>query len=344
MKNPSRKTQILELLNDSWQKHSGRPVSGGELAKQLGISRAAVWKQIEELRRSGCPIVALPRLGYWLETKDGPIFPEAVDAALKALEGTEGQGLAKVPPPAWRIEHYLSVPSTNDLAAQMARDGHPEGTVIIAEMQTRGRGRMGRSWHSPGGAGIWMSLILRPSCPPGATAALTLVAAVAVAKAIEGETGLRPGIKWPNDLLLGGRKVCGILTELSAELDRVKHLILGIGVNVNQGNEDFPAELAAMASSLRLELGRYVSRPGLAARILAEFGPRYREFLERGFAGARAEWLERSATLGRDVVITGPSFRIEGTAVDLDPEGALVVKTGEGIIHRITGGEVTLRS
>lgn len=332
------KERILKALRDSHQEGTGQPVSGGELAKRLGFSRAAVWKHIEELRRSGYPVAASPRLGYWLEAEEDLVFPEAIAETLS--QAPAGRGRV----PEWRIEHHLSLPSTNDRAMELAQDGAPEGTVVMAEEQTRGRGRLGRAWHSPKGTGIWLSTILRPACSPAATAAVTLVAAVALSRAIEAESGLRPGIKWPNDLLLSGRKVGGILTEISAELDRVNHLVLGLGVNSNHAAGDFPPDLAGLATSLRIELGRKVSRTALTVRILAEFASSYQEFLERGFASARAEWLERSATLGRAVVATGPTSRLEGLAVDLDPDGALIIKTPAGDLHRVTGGEVTLRS
>ncbi len=340
MKDSSVKERILKALRDSHTEKPGQPVSGGELAKRLGVSRAAVWKQVEDLRRSGYPIGASPRIGYWLEPDEDLIIPEAVAAAAERVDAaTDGRRRVD-----WRIKYHLSLASTNDLAMQMAREGSPEGTVVIAEEQTRGRGRLGRSWYSPKGTGIWMSIILRPTCAPAATTAVTLVAAVAAARAIEIETGLKPGIKWPNDLLLSGRKACGILTEISAELDRVNYLILGLGVNVNHRVDDFAPEISGLATSLRIEVGRRVSRSALAGRILSEFGPRYHDFLERGFDSTRREWMERSATLRRAVVVTGPASRLEGLAIDLDPDGALVIKTSDGDRHRVTGGEVTLRT
>ncbi len=234
-------------------------VSGAELAEQLGISRAAVWARIEELRSLDYEIEASPHFGYRLVSA-----PDALhaDDLLARLGKTKVIGRD--------IRVFEQTTSTNDVIEKLARDGVKEGVVVFAESQTSGRGRLGRKWISPERKGLWFSILLRPDLRPQETTQLTVASATALRRAIQSETGLKPEIKWPNDILIGGKKVAGILTELSAELDRVKHVILGIGVDVNLGAGEFPPELRKIATSLKIESGRAIERPELAAAILRE--------------------------------------------------------------------------
>jgi len=306
-------------------------ISGAELAQSLGISRAAIWARIEELRKLGFEINASPHAGYQLvQTPDLLLADDLLSRLPRGLRVGRD------------IHVFQETTSTNDVMEKLARDGVPEGVVVFAESQTRGRGRMGRSWISPRGKGLWFSVLLRPLLAPQETTRLTVAAAAALARAIQAQTGLAPDIKWPNDILLRGRKVAGILTEMQAEVDRVKHVILGIGVDVNLQAGEYPAELRDVATSLLLEGGRSVERPDLAAAILAELNRDYNRVCEGRFAEVADEWEARCTTLGRGVTITvGPRI-IRGRAESLDPDGALLVRTQHGHLERILGGDVTI--
>lgn len=322
------KGDILAAL----QREPGEFVSGESLARQFGLSRAAVWKHIDRLRRRGYDIEGSPRRGYRLVAA-----PDLVPAELE-------RQLAGLSLPI-KLHWHERIGSTNAEAARLAQQGAPEGTVVIADEQTAGRGRLGRQWHSPPGTGLWLSLVLRPAVPPAACAGMTLTAGVAVAVAIERVTGLAPRIKWPNDVLIGGRKVCGILTEISAEWERVHHLIVGIGINVNQTEADWPPELQNRATSLRLASGAPVSRHALCAALLDELSRRYPAFQQHGFAAARADWLARSSVIGKPVAARSVGGTMTtGTAEDVDSDGALLIRQPDGSVARVSSGEVTLRS
>jgi len=225
---------------------------------------------------------------------------------------------------------------------KLARDGVREGVVVFAESQTRGRGRLGRKWISPERKGLWFSILLRPNLRPQATTQLTVAAATALRRAIQSETDLKPEIKWPNDILISGKKAAGILTELSAELDKVRHVILGIGVDVNLGAGEFPAELKKTATSLKIESGESISRPELAVAILRELGADYLRICAGKFATVADEWEAHCATIGKDVTIQIGDRKIRGHAESLDGDGALLLRTEHGRLEPITGGDVTL--
>jgi BirA family biotin operon repressor/biotin-[acetyl-CoA-carboxylase] ligase len=306
-------------------------VSGAELAEQLGISRAAVWARIEELRSLDYEIEAGPHFGYRLVSA-----PDALhaDDLLARLGKTKVIGRD--------IRVFEQTTSTNDVIEKLARDGVKEGAVVFAESQTKGRGRLGRKWVSPERKGLWFSILLRPDLRPQETTQLTVASATALRRAIQSETGLKQEIKWPNDILIGGKKVAGILTELSAELDRVKHVILGIGVDVNLGANEFPAELRRTATSLKIESGRTIDRAELAAAILRELDFDYARICAGKFTAVADEWEAQCATIGRDVTIQIGGRKIRGRAESLDDDGALLVRTEHGRLERITGGDVTL--
>jgi BirA family biotin operon repressor/biotin-[acetyl-CoA-carboxylase] ligase len=306
-------------------------VSGAELSQQLGVSRAAIWARIEELRRLGYDIEASPHLGYRL--LGAPDLLHA-DDLMSRLGQTKIIGRD--------IRVFERTTSTNDVIEKLARDGVKEGAVVFAESQTNGRGRLGRKWMSPERKGLWFSVLLRPDLRPQEITQLTVVAATALWRAIHEQTGLRPGIKWPNDILVRGRKTAGILTELTAELDRVKHVILGIGVDVNLGAGDFPSELRRLATSLKLELGRPVSRSELATAILRELDRDYARVGAGDFASVADEWEEHCTTLGRQVAIRIGDRQIRGRAEALGEDGALLLRTEHGHLERIIGGDVTL--
>jgi BirA family biotin operon repressor/biotin-[acetyl-CoA-carboxylase] ligase len=305
--------------------------SGAALAKQLGVSRAAVWNRIEDLRRHGYEIEASPHHGYILR------------ASPDALHGDDL--MARLPSPkaiGRDIRVFTETASTNDVVEKLARDGLPEGAVVFAEAQSGGRGRLGRTWVSPAGVGLWFSILLRPRLHPTSATQLTVLAAVAVARAIERQTTLRPAIKWPNDVLVGHRKVAGILLEMSAELDRIRHAVLGIGIDVNVPAEAFPESIRTVATSLAAEAGHPIDRPALATQVLAELDHLYARLNAGDFHEVGDEWMRRCSTLGQHVTIHIGPRAVAGRAEALDEDGALLVRTEHGVLERIVGGDVTL--
>jgi BirA family biotin operon repressor/biotin-[acetyl-CoA-carboxylase] ligase len=348
--------QILSALRGA----DDGSVSGTELSQQLGISRAAIWARIEELRSLGYDIEASPHLGYrllnspdvlhaddllarlhhsgWGEHPREPLPPKTKRSAARPAPPREsGHGII-----GRDIRVFEKTSSTNDVIEKLAHDGVKEGVVVFAEAQTKGRGRLGRKWISPARKGLWFSVLLRPDLRPQEATQLTVASATALARAIKAETGLSPEIKWPNDILIGGKKVAGILTEMSAELDRVKQIILGIGVDVNLTAAEFPPELRKQATSLRIETGKPVSRPDLAARILSELDRDYARICDGKFEALADEWEAGCATIGREVTIQIGGRRVRGTAEALGEDGALLLRTEHGHLERISGGDVTL--
>ena len=306
-------------------------VSGAQLAGELAISRAAIWSRIEELRQAGYNIEAGPHFGYRLVSS-----PDALhaDDLLARLGQTKVVGRD--------IRVFEETTSTNDVIEKLARDGVKEGAVVFAESQTKGRGRLGRKWMSPTHKGLWFSVLLRPELRPQEATQLTVASATALRRAIKSVTGLTPEIKWPNDLLLGGKKVAGILTEMSAEVDRVRHIILGIGVDVNQDAAEFPAELRKIATSLKIEAGAEISRAELATEILRELDVDYAQICAGEFPAVADEWEAGCATIGKNVSVQMGVRTIRGCAEALDDDGALLVRTEHGHLERIIGGDVTL--
>jgi BirA family transcriptional regulator, biotin operon repressor / biotin---[acetyl-CoA-carboxylase] ligase len=306
-------------------------VSGAQLAEQLKVSRAAVWARIEELRRLDYNIEAGPHFGYRLVSS-----PDALhaDDLLARLGKTKIIGRD--------IQVFEQTTSTNDVMEKLARDGVKEGVVIFAETQTKGRGRLGRKWISPERKGLWFSVLLRPDLRPQEATQLTVASATALRRAIQSGTGLKPEIKWPNDILIGGKKVAGILTELSAEVDRVRHIILGIGVDVNLDAGELPVELRKTATSLKIETGEMISRAQLAVEILRELDFDYARICGGEFPAVADEWESGCVTIGKNVTVHIGDRKIRGRAESLDDDGALLLRTEHGHLERIIGGDVTL--
>jgi BirA family transcriptional regulator, biotin operon repressor / biotin---[acetyl-CoA-carboxylase] ligase len=295
-------------------------LSGEEISRRVGCSRAAVWKQIEELRKQGYEIEAKPRQGYRLKYRPDRVAPEEIYPHLK----TERLGC--------EIRYVESTPSTQNIAHQWAKDGAPEGAVVIAEEQVNGRGRMGKTWHSPPRTGIWMSLILRPPISLAEASQLTLLASVGVQEAISKETNLPTKIKWPNDILVQGKKVCGILTEIRGEQDRIHYVIMGIGMNVNTEAKDFPEELANVGTSLAMETGRKIHRASLVAVLLKELEQYYLLYLQQGFTPIRKKWEEKAGMLGQVITARSTQSTITGLAEHLNEQGALLIRTSSGVV------------
>ena len=306
-------------------------VSGAQLAEQLAISRAAVWARMDELRKVGYDIEASPHFGYKLVSS-----PDALhaDDLLARLGNTKVVGRD--------IQVFEQTTSTNDVVERLARDGVKEGAVVFAESQTKGRGRLGRKWSSPTHKGLWLSVLLRPDLRPQETTQLTVISATALRRAIKTVTGLSADIKWPNDLLLGGKKVAGILTEMSAETDRVRHVIIGIGMDVNQDASDLPGELRPIATSLKMESGDEISRAELATEVLRELDTDYARIGMGKFPEVADEWEAACVTIGRNVTVHIGNQKFRGRAESLDDDGALLVRTEHGHLERITGGDVIL--
>jgi BirA family biotin operon repressor/biotin-[acetyl-CoA-carboxylase] ligase len=305
---------------------AAEPISGERLAERLSLSRAAVWKRIKRLKDLGYAIVGSPRKGYRLLAIPDKLLPGEIAAGLKVrlLQGP--------------IHHFETLPSTNDLAKELAASQAPEGTLVVAEGQSRGRGRLGRQWSSPPGAGLYVSVLLRPPLPPSDLPQITLTAAVAVVRALKRATGVAPGIKWPNDLILAGKKLGGILTEMETESDQIRHLVLGLGLNVN--NREFPAEIEDLATSLILATGRSFSRLAILKAWLEELDSLYQLFLDREFARILTEWKEYTVTLGQFVRVRQGPVEISGQALEVAPDGALLIETRTGEIVRVTSGEI----
>lgn len=313
------KEKILELLS----RRSGEFVSGEDVSAMLKISRTMVWKHIESLRDDGYVIESIRNRGYRLESVPDLLLPAEVKRDLR----TEFIGR--------QIYHFDELKSTNVKAKELAAS-NVSGTVIIAEKQLEGRGRMGREWCSPPG-GIWLSVILKPEIPPDHIHRLTLVAGVATAEVI-GELGLQAEIKWPNDVLINGKKVCGILTEVDAEMDAVNYMVIGIGIDANIELDMLPSITRIHATSLKEEMGRAVDRISITAHLLEKLERYYLTFLEGDFSSILKRWREYSSTIGRRVKIVTKFRTIEGEAVGIDHDGALIVELDDGTIEKeITG-------
>ncbi|EKX94983.1 biotin--[acetyl-CoA-carboxylase] ligase [Selenomonas sp. oral taxon 138] len=316
---------VLELL-----RAAGGYISGEKMAERLGVTRAAVWKKIAALRDAGYDISSAPRSGYVLRSAPDRLIETEISQDLKtALVGR-------------KVICYDVVDSTNLVLKNLAREGAEDGTVVVADSQGTGRGRMERAFFSPPGKGIWVSILLRPTFLPQDAPKCTLMAAVAVARAME-KFGLRAAIKWPNDILHDGRKLVGILTEMSAEMDCVNYVVIGIGINVNIAPEEFPAELRAIATSLMQMKGAPLPRVAFLQELLRVLDDLYASVQREGFAPVLAAWREYAVTLGQEVRVIGPAGEeFEGVAVDIDAEGALLVDTAEGR-RRVLAGDVSIR-
>jgi BirA family biotin operon repressor/biotin-[acetyl-CoA-carboxylase] ligase len=304
-------------------------VSGEAISDKLGLTRAAVWKHVESLRGQGYRIDAVATRGYRLVA-----VPDRLGALeLRPLLNTHDIGQV--------LHCFQSIGSTSDQAKALAEDGAGHGEVVVAEAQTGGRGRRGRSWVTAPGRNVAFSVVLRPSGLPTARAPeLTLVASLAICDALR-RAGVDAGIKWPNDVLVGGRKIAGILTELAAEPDQVHWVVVGVGVNVNARAEDFPPELRGLATSVLLERGQPAPRALFLVACLTLLEEWYDRHAEEGFEPIRAAWKERSVTLGREVRVQLDGRELVGRAEDLDATGALLVRSAAGI-ERITSGDVSL--
>ena len=306
-------------------------ISGEHLSRELGVSRTAVWKHISALRKDGFRIEAVPSRGYRLLSSPGNIEPHEIAA------GLVGSRIGN------RLEFNKVTVSTNADAFHLAEEGAAEGTVVLADSQSGGKGRRGRIWASPAGVNLYCSVVLRPAIMPHEAPQLTFLSAVAVARAIEHTTKLTPEIKWPNDLLIAGKKVAGLLNEMSAETDGINFVVLGIGVNLNMTARQFPPDLRQPATSLLIESGAQVDRSHFAVIMLNELDRLYSDFLTHGFAPVREEWQQRCNARGRRILVTDSGTECTaGMFAGIESDGALLLQTDDGQLQRITCGDVRI--
>ncbi|MDD4954156.1 MAG: biotin--[acetyl-CoA-carboxylase] ligase [Candidatus Omnitrophica bacterium] len=314
---------MREKILDFLKKKEGY-VSGDQIAGRLKISRQALWKHIQELKEEGYDIVAVPHLGYRLESVPDRLFPAEISRDLN----TEFIGR--------KVYYFEGAASTMDIAAELSLKGAPEGTIVIAESQTKGRGRLGRIWFSPKYKGIYLSLILRPRILPAQASALTLLAAVSICEAIREITGITAQIKWPNDILVHNKKVGGILTELSAETDKINFVVIGIGLNINNDKKS----LIAGALSLKEQKKESINRVLLLQEILRKIEKNLTLFKKKGPSSIIDKWREHAITLSRRVKVYCQSQHIEGQAIDIDADGGLLVRKDSGIVEKVMAGDV----
>jgi BirA family biotin operon repressor/biotin-[acetyl-CoA-carboxylase] ligase len=305
-------------------------VSGEALSRHLGVSRTAVWKHMKGLRAQGYLIEAVPAKGYRLVAAPDLITPRQV---------AEGLGTRRI---GGSVICLKETDSTNAVAFKLAEEGGAEGTVVIADTQSAGKGRLGRVWLSPPGVNLYCSVVLRPPISPVAACQLTFLSVVAVARAIESCTKLEPQIKWPNDILIQGKKVAGLLNEMNAETEKVNFVVLGIGVNLNMGLDQLGSQLRHPATSLMAAGGEEVNRVLFTRALLTELDRLYETFLQQGEAPVRAEWLERSRILGRTVKVSAGNREFTGAVEGLDSFGALLVRLSDGSLETVLSGDVAL--
>lgn len=309
---------------------AGHFVPGSELVRGSGLSRSGVWKHIVSLRRQGFQIAASIRKGYCLETTPDILLPVIVQAGLDtAIFGRE-------------IMFYQTIDSTNRIAREQAEAGAREGTVVIAEEQTTGKGRLGRAWISPAGSNILCSVILYPGMVPSDAFKLTMLASVAVVRAIQNVCGQVAQIKWPNDVYISGRKVCGVLTEFMADHSSLTYVVIGIGLNVNLDPSRHP-EIMETATSLQEACGRPISRPALLRALLQEIEGLYGELHKNGGRTLKEAWEQHSMVLNQEVDIISGHEILTGVVKGISNEGHLILLDNNGAIHNIICGDLSLR-
>ncbi|OMP65843.1 biotin--[acetyl-CoA-carboxylase] ligase [Domibacillus epiphyticus] len=320
-------SSVKHKLLEAFSKADGDFVSGQALADIIGCSRTAVWKHIESLRQEGFELEAVRKKGYRITSKPDKVSENEL------LIGLETVRLGK------KVVFIESVESTQKEAHKLAEEAE-EGTLVIAEEQTAGRGRMTREWHSPKYTGIWMSLILKPNLPPYKAPQFTLITAVAVTEAIRDAAGVMAEIKWPNDILLNGKKITGILTELQADSDQIRSIIIGIGMNVNQ--RQFPEELSNIATSISIEKGETVPRAKLVQAIMKNLELYYDEYMTNGFGLIKDKWESYAISIGRHIIARTVTGTIRGKALGITDEGVLKLQDENGMIHDIYSADIEI--
>jgi BirA family transcriptional regulator, biotin operon repressor / biotin---[acetyl-CoA-carboxylase] ligase len=319
--------EIIRLLKAA----KGSYISGQALSSGLGVSRTAVWKHIEKARDMGFDIEAKASRGYRLKPSSAALF-NGVEVSSNLNTGFIGRN----------IYFYQSTDSTNIRAFELGRKNEPEGTAVIADSQTGGKGRIGRRWESPSGVNLYTSVILRPGIPPRSAHNLTFVAAVAVAEAVSLYSPVRPTVKWPNDILLDGKKAAGILLEMDSETDRVHFVVAGIGVNINMRDESLPGPLKDIATSLYEKRGKETDRAEFTGVLYSSLEKWYKIYLEKGFSPVMDEWKGFFPSIGKLLTVRSPEKTIEGVCLGVDEDGALLLKTN-GTNERVISGDVEIK-
>jgi BirA family biotin operon repressor/biotin-[acetyl-CoA-carboxylase] ligase len=320
------KSKLLKRLRDNRHKW----ISGEQLSHQLGISRTAVWKQINNLKADGHRIESAPKKGYRLEKAADLITGDEIQSHLH----TRVMGR-----PAIRL--FKETDSTNLQAKMLATQGAAEGTLVVADTQTQGRGRRGRTWFSPPGRSIYTSLILRPPMAPAQAPQITLMTAVALAKTLNASATVEAIIKWPNDVMIRGKKIAGILTEISTDMDVVDFVVVGLGINVNTRQREMPKEIEQIATSVQIETGKEASRVHLLCDLLMNFEACYDLLKNQGFGPVMQQWRQMTDIIGRRVYVDVLDTRHTGRVETVDDDGVLILKDDHGEIHRIFSGDVT---
>ncbi|MSR64407.1 MAG: biotin--[acetyl-CoA-carboxylase] ligase [Verrucomicrobiae bacterium] len=327
---PSTSQRILEELIRSDNDHS----TGLQLAGRLKVMPGTIAPYVAELRKLGYEIESDPHLGYRLLRCPEVLLPDELKARLRVGSPTAEPVIGR------DIIVYKQTDSTSNVIDRLALDGIAEGVVVFAETQTKGRGRRGRTWISPSGSGLWLSVLLRPNWPPQAVTRITILSAVALVEALREVTGIVAEIKWPNDVLVNGRKLAGILTEMETDSDQVRFVTLGIGVNVR--HIDFPPELQNIATTVEDACDQPVRRADLAAALLLALDRLYAKTVAGEFEPIRRQWGEHSSTLGKRVAMQIGTQCVEGQAMALDENGSMLVRTDNGRIEHVIGGDVVL--
>ncbi|WP_047152596.1 biotin--[acetyl-CoA-carboxylase] ligase [Aneurinibacillus tyrosinisolvens] len=320
--------EMLQLLKESGDSF----VSGEEISKRLGVSRTAIWKHIEELREEGYIFEAVRRAGYRLISTPDVMIAEEIKVGLKTR--SFGQ----------EVHYYATIDSTQNKCQELAKAGAPEGTLVVADQQLGGKGRLGRVWHSPAGKNIYMSLLLRPVLELQKCPQLTLLTAVAIVETVRDVCGIQADIKWPNDILLDGKKICGILTELNAESDRINWLIIGMGINVNAELDDFAADVQKIATSLRIVNGAPLRRVSLIQGILRRLEHLYEQYVREGFEPIKELWEAHAITIGKRVTIRTLQGSLAGFAEGIDDAGVLLVRQDDGTVTKVYSADVEIHA
>lgn len=319
------KTKILSLL-----KEADSYLSGQELCNKFGVSRTAVWKAINQLKDEGYIIEAVQNRGYHLVE-----YPDLITySEIKSVLTTKWAGL--------ELYYFDTLDSTNTKAKQLAEEGAPHGTLVIANQQSGGKGRRGRTWESPANTGIWMTLILKPDMNPTHASMLTLVMALAVTKACNEITNAACSIKWPNDIVLNRKKICGILTEMSAEMDYINHIVIGVGINANM--DEFPDELEEKATSIKKENGEKINRAQLINKVMMHFEEEYGLFMKNKNLSLQLDnYNNLLVNKEKEVVVIEPSNEYNGIAHGINQSGELLVEKSDGQVIQVYAGEVSVR-
>ena len=322
----STRDQLLSYLKQK----KGEWVSGESLSTKIAVSRSAIWKHICTLRDEGYVIESSPKKGYCLQKVSEMLLPREIKEGLETKVFGKGD-----------IIYFRETDSTNARAKELAARGAPEGTLIVSEKQTQGRGRKGREWFSPSKGGIYLSLILRPPLSPAEAPKITLLTAVATAEALLSLTHLEVNIKWPNDILVNGKKLVGILTEMSTDMDKIDYVVVGLGLNVN--TPGFPEDIRDKATSLFIETGKQFLRPRLVAKFLKWEEHYYEVFKKVGFEPVITRWKELASIIGKSIAVEMIDQTLLGEVQDIDSNGFLILRDNRGRSHRIISGDVILR-